>query len=198
MIKHGILGLCAVTCFSWSMVAQAAEPEKHQEFKRTGENTVEAKETVEVEAEVVSVNKKTREIKLKSSDGEVTSMIAGDEVKNFAQIKKGDRLKVRYFESLMLELKKGGAAPVAVTETSDISRASMGQKPGGMASAKVTARGTVMSLDAKTQSVTVKGPQRSVVLHVAKKDIFDKIKKGDQIEATYSEALAISVESVKK
>lgn len=197
-MKFGILSLCVVSCCSWTMAAHAADPEAHKEFKRTGENTVEAKKAVEVEAEVVSVNKKTREIKLKAADGEVTSMIAGDEVRNFEQIKKGDRLKVRYFESLMLELKQGGTAPVAVSESTDVERSRTGEKPGGMVSSKVTARGTVTSIDKKNQSVTVKGPQKTVVLHVAKKDLFDKIKKGDQIEATYSEALAVSVESVKK
>ncbi len=197
MIKHSVLSLGLLFCLSWS-AARAAEPETNPIFEKTGPNAMQTSAAVQVEAQVVSVNKKTREIKLKSQDGEMMSIVAGDEVKNFAQIKKGDHLRVRYFESLALQLKKGGGAPIEVTESTDAARAQAGQKPGGMVADTITARGTVTKVDSKTQSVTVKGPKRTVVLHIAKKDVFDDIKKGDQIEATYTEALAISVESVKK
>ncbi|MNU04753.1 hypothetical protein D3C72_2492990 [compost metagenome] len=58
--------------------------------------------------------------------------------------------------------------------------------------------GTITKLDKKTQEVTVKGPKKTVVIHVQKKDVFDTLKKGDQIEATYVEALAVSIQPVRK
>jgi len=159
---------------------------------------MEASNVAEVEAQVVSVNKKSREIKLKTDDGDTTSITAGKEVENFNNIKKGDWLKVRYYESLTLELKKHGGDPIVVSDTSDLVRAAPGAKPGAMTIDKVTARGTILKVDKKKQLVTVKGPQRTFDLHVQKKDVFDKLKKGDQIEATYVEAVAVSVETVKK
>jgi Cu/Ag efflux protein CusF len=196
MIKHGVLTLCVLSGLSFS--AMAAEPEMSSGFQRTGENTVSALNSLEMQAQVVSVDKKTREIQLKTEDGEITPIIAGPEVKNFSQIKKGDILKVHYMESLALELKKGGKEPIEVTRATDIDRAQVGQKPGAAVVDKVTSRGTVTKIDPKTQSVTVKGPNRTVTFRVEKKDLFNKIKTGDQIEATYTEAMAISVETVKK
>lgn len=194
-----MLSSCLIVSAFVSNLSFAAEsPVAAPAFNKTGDNSMEATNVAEVEAQVVDVNKKSREIKLKTSDGETTSITAGKEVENFAQIKKGDWLKVRYYESLTLELKKGGGDPIVVSDTSDIVRAQPGQKPGTMAIEKVTARGTILKIDKKTQSVTVKGPERTVVLHVQKKDVFDKLKKGDQIEATYIEAVAVSVESVKR
>lgn len=200
MNKYKVFGVCAASCLFMSVSAFAADPISAPPgtFKKTGENEYRASNVIEVEAQVVDVNKKTRDIKFKTKDGETTSVKAGNDIENFAQIKKGDNLKVRYLEALTLELKKGGGNPVAVSETSDIIRAEQGEKPGGMAMEKVTAMGTITKLDKKTQQVTVKGPKRTVVIHVQKKDIFDTLKKGDQIEATYVEALAVSVQPVTK
>lgn len=200
MNKYKVFGVCAASCLFISVSAFAADPISAPPgtFKKTGEHEYQASNVIEVEAQVVDVNKKTRDIKFKTKDGETTSVKVGNDVENFAQIKKGDNMKVRYLESLTLELKKGGGEPLVVSDTKDIIRNQAGEKPGGMAVDKVTAVGTITKLDKKTQQVTVKGPKRTVVIHVQKKDIFDTLKKGDQIEATYVEALAVSVESVKK
>lgn len=200
MNKYKVFGVCAVSCLFMSVSAFAADPVNAPPgtFKKTGTDEYQATNVIEVEAQVVDINKKTRDIKFKTKDGETTSVKVGTEVENLAQIKKGDNLKVRYLESLTLELKKGGGNPIAVSETSDIVRNAAGQKPGGMALEQITATGTITKLDKKTQQVTVKGPKRTVVIHVQKKDIFDTLKKGDQIEATYVEALAVSVQPLKK
>ncbi|MNK84881.1 hypothetical protein D3C87_1047420 [compost metagenome] len=200
MNKYKVFGVCAASCLFMSASAFAADPISAPPgtFNKVGNNEYQASNVIEVEAEVVDVNKKTRDIKFKTKDGETTSVKAGNEVENFAQIKKGDKLKVRYLESLTLELKKGGGNPVVVSETSDLIRSFPGEKPGGMAIEQVTAMGTITKLDKKTQEVTVKGPKKTVVIHVQKKDVFDTLKKGDQIEATYVEALAVSIQPVRK
>ncbi len=200
MNKYKVFSVCAVSYLFMSIPAFAADPisAPADAFKKTGENEYQVSNAIEVEAQVAEVNKKTRELKLKTKDGETTSLKVGPEVENFAQIKKGDMLKVRYLESLTLELKKGAGEPIVVSDTSDLLRAQPGKKPGAMTIDKISAVGTITKIDKKTQNVTVKGPKRTVVIHVQKKDVFDKLKKGDQIEATYIEAMAISVESVKR
>ncbi|HWU42680.1 MAG TPA: hypothetical protein VN132_04545 [Bdellovibrio sp.] len=199
--KSTFVSLLFLLASSATWAAEAPTSQKMQggvTVTQTAPNTVEASKTVEVQAKVLSVNKKTREITLKTMGGEEVSMVAGDEVKNFDQIKKNDMLKVNYLESLVLTLKKGGGQPVTVTENTDVSRAEPGQKPNLNVTNKVTARGTVIKIDNGKQDVTVRGPKRTVVLHIAKEDIFKGIKVGDQIETTYTEALAVSVETVKK
>ena len=53
-------------------------------------------------------------------------------------------------------------------------------------------------LDAVTQTVTVKGPERTVDLKVRDPEQFKLVAVGDQIQATYTEALAVAVTPVAK
>jgi hypothetical protein len=52
----------------------------------------------------------------------------------------------------------------------------------------------VVAVDAAKQSVRLRGPQRTVDLKVKDPEQFKLIKVGDQVEATFTEAVAISVE----
>ena len=56
----------------------------------------------------------------------------------------------------------------------------------------------VIAIDAKTQTLTLKGPKQTVELRVPDPKQFKLVKVGDQIQATYTEAVAISVETPKK
>jgi ribosomal protein L6P/L9E len=56
-----------------------------------------------------------------------------------------------------------------------------------------------VAVDPKASTITVKGPKGNLVtLDVQNPDQFKVVKKGDQIEATYTEALALSVEPAPK
>jgi Cu/Ag efflux protein CusF len=57
----------------------------------------------------------------------------------------------------------------------------------------VTVRGTVEAVDKEKQTVTVKGPKRSLTLQVRDPKKLDAIKVGDPVVANYYEALAIEV-----
>jgi len=50
----------------------------------------------------------------------------------------------------------------------------------------------------KQQTVTLRGPKRTVDLKVRDPEQFKLIKVGDQVEATYTEAVAISIEPARK
>jgi len=56
----------------------------------------------------------------------------------------------------------------------------------------------VIAVDAKTQTLTLKGPNQTVDLKVADPAQFKLVKVGDQIQAVYTEALAVSVDLAKK
>ena len=56
----------------------------------------------------------------------------------------------------------------------------------------------MVGLDADKQVVTLKGPKRTVDLKITDPEQFKRIAKGDQVEATYTQALAIAVEPAKK
>ena len=57
----------------------------------------------------------------------------------------------------------------------------------------------VVAVDMKTSVVTLRGPKGNMVeLNVADPGQLKLIKKGDQVEAVYAEAVAITVEPAAK
>lgn len=150
-------------------------------------------ETVKLEATISAIDKGTRAVTLKNAKGEETTVTAGPEVKNFNQMKVGDKVTVEYLRALALELKKGGGLIVQRTEQAGGAAAKPGEKPAGAAGRQVKVVADVIGVDPATQTVTLKGPQRTVELKIADPEQFKRVAKGDQVEATFTEAVAIAV-----
>jgi hypothetical protein len=154
-----------------------------------------AARTVEVSAQVVGIDKATRRLTLKGAKGDVVDLVASDEVKRFDQIKVGDSIVARYLESITLELKQTRveAADVKVREAAARSKA--GEQPAGGAARQVVAIADVVAVDPAKSTITIKGPSGNVTtLNVQNPDQFKVVKVGDQIEVTYTQALALSLE----
>lgn len=181
-------------------------PLAHAQPKAPQRSTVVASEpgkavavsVAEATATVVAINTATRTVTLKRADGHLVEVVCGDDVKNFAQISVGDNVKVSYQEALTLELKKT-RAPLASSGTTSEVRAEPGARPGGGVGREVTVLADVVAVDPKKSTITLKGPAGNLVdLKVRNPDHFKVVKKGDQVEAVYSEALAIAVTPAPK
>jgi hypothetical protein len=155
-------------------------------------------EGIKASALVTAIDKATRTITLKGPEGRSFDVVAGDAVKNFAQIKVNDEVVVEYVRALTLEVKKGGG-PRSRVDSEDAVRAKPGEKPGAAVGRQVTIMADVIDVNPKEKTITVKGPKGNIVeLEVKNPDHFKVVKKGDQIEANYVEAVALSVEPAKK
>jgi DNA-binding beta-propeller fold protein YncE len=153
----------------------------------------------EISAQVVAIDKATRTVTLKGPQGKVVDIVAGDEVKNFDQIKLGDFVVARYAQALTLELRKTKAKAGEPTLNEGVARAKPGERPAVVGAREVTAIADVIGVDPKKSTITLKGPRGNVVtLDVQNPDQFKVVKKGDQVEVTYTEALALSVEPAPK
>jgi hypothetical protein len=183
----------------------AASPAVAQQVKAEGAamaasapGRAEIARAVRVSATVSAVDKATRTVTLKGADGKEWSVVAGPEVRNFDQIQVGGEVVVGYLEALALELKKGGGAKREAVETTTGGRAEAGAQPGAAAGRKITVVADVIALDKATQTATLRGPNRTVDLKVPDPKQFALIAVGDQVQATYTEAIAISVEPAAK
>jgi hypothetical protein len=165
---------------------------------KTEPGRVTVAEAVQVTASVEAIDKAKRLISLKGPDGNVFVVQAGPDVKNFDQIKVGDMVAARYVEALTLQLKPGGGQMRQRTEREDAVTAKPGERPGAAAGRQVTVIADVIALDARKQSVRLRGPQRIVDLKVKDPEQFKLIKVGDQVEATFTEAVALAVEPAPK
>ena len=155
--------------------------------------------TVDASATVTAINSAKREVTLKRSDGTKTTVAVSDQVRNFDQIKVGDTVHIRYTQAVALELKKGTVDKGPPTVEQEAVRAPVGATPAGAISQKVTAMAEVTAVDAKNHLVTVQGPGGNKVdLEITDPDQLKNIKKGDHVQVTYVEALAVSVEPTAK
>jgi len=151
-----------------------------------------ATSTVEVKAKVVAIDKATRTVTLKGPQRTV-DIVCGDEVRNFDQIRVGDDVVAKYVEALSLELKKTKAPLDTKAETAAV-RAPVGSSPAAAAGRQITVLADVVGVDEKNSIISLKGPRGNVVdLKVQNKDHFKVVKKGDQVEAVYTEAVAVAV-----
>ena len=155
--------------------------------------------TIELTVQVVAIDRPTRTVRLKGPEGKVADVVAGDEVRNFDQIRVGDRVVVRYVEALSLELRRTTAGGPDITATAAATRAEPGKRPGGAAAAQVTAVADVLAVDPANMIITLQGPRGNIVdLRVQNPDHFKVVKVGDRVDVTYTEALALSVEPAGK
>jgi Cu/Ag efflux protein CusF len=189
MSKNAILVAAIAAAFAGAALAQTSET-----MKATAPGKGVVANVVEITASVQGINKADRTVTIKGPKGNVETITAGPEVKNFDQIKVGDEVALRYVEALSLELKKGGKAPVERTDTTMSGTAKPGEKPAAGVGRQVQVTANVVAVDAPTQTVTLKGPTRTVNLHVGDPAQFKLVKVGDQVEAKYTEAVLLSVE----
>jgi ribosomal protein L6P/L9E len=154
---------------------------------------------VEVSAQVVGIDKATRTLTLKGPKGEVMDLVASDEVKNFDQVKVGDAVVARYAQALTLELRKTHSAAGAPVLREEAAKAKPGERPAVAGARQLSLIAEVVAVDAKASTITLKGPKGNTVkLDVRNPEQFKVVKKGDQVEVTYTEALALSVEPAPK
>jgi len=154
--------------------------------------------TAVMTATVQAIDLNTRIVTLKGPKGEVRDIKVGEEAVNLPQVKVGDLVTVKYYESLAIEVIKPGTVSGA-GEKSAIVKAKPGEMPGGMAARQSTVTATVTAIDKKKGTITLKGPEgKTVIAKAEEPKNLDKVKVGDELMITYTEALAISVEKAKK
>jgi hypothetical protein len=186
MIKAMHLFYAALALVFASSLSVAAEP-------------IVLSDSVSATATIVKVNKKTRELTLRDEKGAETVMVAGAEVRNFDQIKKGDVLEVEFHRAAATTLQKASETNIGGQST-DVERAPAGSKPGMVAMQRNTIVATVLDVDTNNRLLTVQGPRGNIVVVKVPADMtaFDSLKKGDKISAEYAEAVAISVRTPAK
>jgi len=151
-------------------------------------------DSVEVTTKIEAIDKTARLVTLKDKDGEMETIKCGPEVKRFDELKVGDTVTFRYYESIAYSIRKPGQPSGMPTQTGPSVTRSQGPKPGGTISQQETATVTIKTIDAKVPSVTVLTEDgRTVSFKVEDKKNLKDVKAGDKVEITYTEAFMISV-----
>ena len=154
-------------------------------------------ETQTISATVEAINVSTRTLTMKGPKGNFMDIVVPETVKRFSEIKVGDTLTARYYENLVIRKKLPGEKDVD-TAAEGVTPGT-GAKPAGTAATQRTITATISALDPKVPSITFSGPNKwTYSARIEDKKVLDQVKVGDKVDLTWTEALLLEFEVVKK
>jgi len=153
-------------------------------------------QTNNIKATVEDINYDAREITLKGSEGVSVRFSVSPDVKNFDKVKKGDQIKMGYYESVILALNKPGERIPATGHREAILSGTSSSKPNGTAVSVTDLTVTIEGIDKPNHEVALKGPQGNLMLVKVDPEVGDlsNVKVGDRVTISHTDALAVSVE----
>jgi hypothetical protein len=152
----------------------------------------------EMRATIQTVDADTREILLRADDGRLLSVVAGPEVRNFAQLEPGDRVAAFYVESIAASMAPSGQA-METRAGSASDRAPEGARPGAAAGVAIEAVVQWIGYDAETAVSTfigASGLTHSIVTPPEMREFAAGLSEGDNVLIEYTAALAVEVEEL--
>lgn len=157
-----------------------------------------AKEAVGV---VRSVNPRTRQVTILTPSHETVTVTAGPEVQNFAQIRRGNRVRLRFEEAVAAQLTPRGTNLPAEVDVG-AARAAAGQRPAGAVVTTVRDTVTINAVDTTANTVTFtssRGVRRTLPVRSPEMQAFIRtIRPGQRVNIAIAEAVAISVEPAER
>lgn len=153
-----------------------------------------------ITATVEAIDHAAREITLKGPLGNTVTFTASPEIKRLNEVKVGDLVRADYYMSIAAELRaptpEEEKVPFALVDAAGKAPAGVSPAAGGLRRFKVVT--TVEGVDLPTETITIKGPRgKYATLHVPGSPNLSKLKLGEKIIVTYTEALAVSLEKTE-
>ena len=147
---------------------------------------------------VEAIDATTRTLTVKGAKGNYVPITVPKSMERFSEIKVGDTITARYYDNIVLRLKPPGEA--AVDTASDALTKSTGASPAGTAAVQRTITAAIVAIDNSVPSITFKGEKVNWTYssRVADKAALAKVKVGDRVDITWTEALTVSVTSPAK
>jgi hypothetical protein len=155
---------------------------------------------VTIRATVEAIDYQSREVTLRGPRGNAITFTADERVRRLNEIRAGDEVVADYYVSLATELREPTAEEKEspLTVVAGAAKAPPSLPPGVGGVSQIRAVVTVVGIDRPAQTVVVRGPLgRYAAVRVADAARLEKLRLGDTVVATYTEAVAISVEKAK-
>lgn len=152
--------------------------------------TVYREKDVTITATVQAIDLKKRIVTVKGGPKEqVVELKVDEKAGNLSRLKVGDRVVVKYIESVAVRVMKPGEVKVKETETKVVVEGP------GTEERQTTVTATIQDIDRNTNNVFLKWPGGATVgMHVKDPKILEDVKVGDQVVITYTDTVAISIE----
>jgi hypothetical protein len=148
--------------------------------------------TVTETVTITAIDSTTRRVTVRDAKGAEQTISVGPAVQRFNELKVGQQVQVRYYESLIFAVHPPKQAPKGTTGTIDIVPSS--GAPGVTAATQLVTTVTVTAVDAKAGSITVRTDDNRIVTRKADNPKnLEGVKVGQQIDITYTEAVVVEV-----
>ena len=152
-------------------------------------------QTKTITAQVEAIEASNREVTVKKDDGTYDVWYVPPNVKAFDTLKIGDKVTAKYYENLVLQVKAPGEKAVD-RESGAVTRAK--DAPAGTIAHQRTITATITAIDMNTPSNTFTGPHDwKYSTRVEDKAALAKVKVGDKVDITWTEAQILSLEDGK-
>lgn len=149
-------------------------------------------ETRTMNATVEAIEASTRAVTVKKENGEYEVLYCPSTMKRCDTLKIGDKIKARYYETVVLRLKQPNEKD---QNTSTLGSVKAESGDAGTVSHQRTITATVAAIDPKVPSISFTGPQGwKYSSRVQDKAALAKLKVGDKIDITWTEAALVSLE----
>jgi len=154
-----------------------------------------AEDTFNLTTTITDIDKSNRLITLASPEGGKTTYTAGPQIRNFDQLKVGDKVNATFTEKMTIFVKGQGEDP-RTTHASELSSAPKGAKPGAMVSQAYEILATIKTLDTTNRIATLgfsDGQTRNVRV---RPDVdMARYNVGDTVVIQVNSTLSVVVES---
>ncbi|MGE5359283.1 MAG: hypothetical protein ACM3NQ_09710 [Bacteroidales bacterium] len=145
-----------------------------------------------ITATIENIEASSRTVTLKGPEGNYVTIVVPADVKRFNEFKVGDKITATYYENVVLRVKREGEKTVD-TDKAALTRS--GGAPGATAATQRTITATITAIDPKIPSITFSGPNNwKYSSKVADKEALAKVKVGDKVDITWTEAMLVSLE----
>ena len=147
---------------------------------------------VEMRAVVIGVDQQRRLLALEGDDGGRLVLPVAEEFRDFERARVGDQVVVSHTKAIAWQVKPSDKGTPGVSTRETVSNPRPGEAPGGALERAMTITATVTALDRERGALTLTGAQGKSQTFVAHKlSDLEKIRVGDLVDTTFSEALAV-------
>ena len=148
-----------------------------------------------VSAVVTGIDRTTRQITMRTADGKTATIVAGDEVRNFAQLKIGDRVGIEYLTTMSFAVRPPTDEEMtrAQNTTAILGRAPLGSKPAGLVGIGDVGVFFVDDVNKSAGTVTLMSANGSFVFKSKHPENLDYVHRGDNVVVEVAEVFAAKV-----
>ncbi len=147
--------------------------------------------TKTITAEVEAIEASSREVTVKKPDGTFDVWYIPSNLKKFDTLKIGDKVTARYYENMVVAVKPP-SEPAVNAVNAAVTRTDEGHA--GTVAHQRTITATITAIDMAAPSITFTGPHDwKYTTRVEDKAALAKVKVGDRVDITWTEATVLSL-----